>query len=209
MKIKELRPPRQQKGRWTVVFENDESMRVPASVVADEGLFTGRELSDDELLALKAAAGEASAKERAVRIISAADVSKQDLKRRLIEKGETPKDADTAIEWLEELKLLDDRRVAAQAVSRGVSRGYGKNRIRQLLYEKQIPKEYWEEALEQVPEMDDAIDRFLQQKLQGTDPDKKELDRVIAALVRRGHSWSDIQAALSRYRDGLGDLEEP
>lgn len=178
-------------------------MRIPASVVADEGLYTGRELTDAELLALKAAAGEASAKERAVRIISAADVSMQDLKRRLIEKGETPKDADTAIEWLTELKLLDDRRVAAQIVSRCVSRGYGKNRIRQVLYEKRIPKEYWDEALSQVPEMDDEIDRFLMQKLCGTAPDKKELDRVIAALVRRGHSWEDIQSALSRYRDSL------
>lgn len=203
MKIKELRPPQQPKGKWTVIFEEGDTLRLPAVVVADEGLFAGRELSEEELTKIKTAAGAVSAKERAVRIISAADVSKADLQRRLTEKGETPEDAQNAVAWLTEMHLLDDSRIAMQIVSRGVSRGYGKNRIRQMLYEKKIPREYWEDALAQVPEMDGEIDRFLQQKLRGTDPDKKELDRVIAALVRRGHSWSDIQSALSRYRDNL------
>lgn len=205
MKIKELRPPQQPKGKWTVIFEEGDTLRLPAVVVADEGLFAGRELSEEELAKIKAAAGAVSAKERAVRIISAADVSKADLQRRLTEKGETPEDAKNAVAWLTEMHLLDDSRVAMQIVERGVSRGYGKNRIRQMLYEKNIPKDLWDEALAQVPEMDDAIDRFLQQKLKGTEPDRKELDRVIAALVRRGHSWSDIQSALERYRDNLSE----
>lgn len=203
MKIKELRPPQQPKGRWTLIFEDGISMRLLPAVVADEGLFAGRELSEQELESVKAAAGEASAKERAVRIISAADVSKADLKRRLTEKGETVEDAEAAVSWLEEMNLLDDNRVAAQIVTRGIGRGYGKARIRQMLYEKNVPRELWDDALAQVPEMDDAIDRFLQQKLKGTDPDRKELDRVTAALVRRGHSWSDIQSAIERYRNNL------
>ena len=203
MRIDALCPPQQPKGRWKVVFDDGTVLKIPAVVAADEGLYKNKELSEEDFRQLKAAAGEASAKERAVRIISAADVSEADLKRRLTEKGETPQDAETAIEWLNEMKLLDDRRVAAQIVSRGISHVYGKNRIKQLLYEKQIPREYWEEALSQIPDMGDEIDRFLQQKLKGMEPDKKELDRVIAALVRRGHNWSDIQAALSRYRDNL------
>lgn len=205
MKIKELRPPQQPKGKWTVIFEEGDTLRLPAVVVADEGLFAGRELSEEELAKIKAAAGAVSAKERAVRIISAADVSKADLQRRLTEKGETPEDAKNAVAWLTEMHLLDDSRVAMQIVERGVSRGYGKNRIKQMLYEKKVPKEYWDAALANVPEMGDEIDRFLQQKLKGTEPDRKELDRVIAALVRRGHSWSDIQSALERYRDNLSE----
>lgn len=203
MKIKDLCPPQQPKGRWKLTLEDGTVMRLSATVVADENLYKDRDLTEAELEHLKKTAGAVSARERAVRIISAADVSESDLKRRLIEKGETPQDAEAAAEWLTELHLLDDNRVAAQIVSRGVSRGYGKNRIKQMLFEKKIPKEYWEAALAQIPEMDGEIDRFLQQKLHGTDPDRKELDRVIAALVRRGHSWSDIQSALERYRNSL------
>lgn len=205
MKIEALRPPQQPKSRWTLEFEDGKCLRILAAVVADEGLYAGKELTESELAHLFEAAGEASAKDRAVRIISAADVSKRDLERRLTEKGETPAHAQAAVAWLTEMHLLDDSRVAAQLVARGVSRGYGKNRIKQMLYEKKIPKEYWEAALAQVPEMDDEIDRFLQQKLRGTDPDRKELNRVVAALVRRGHNWSDIHAALERYREGLSD----
>lgn len=176
-------------------------MYVPASVIADEGLYVGYALTDEAYQHLKEIIAKASAKERALRIIAATDISKNELKHRLVEKGETPQNAEAAIAWLTELNLLDDARVAAQIVSRGVGHGYGKKRIEQMLYEKRIPKEYWEEALSEIPAMDEQIDRFLQTKLCGTQTaDRKQIDRAIAALMRRGHSWHDIQAALERYR---------
>lgn len=55
--------------------------------------------------------------------------------------------------------------------------------------------------------MDDALDRFLRQRLKGGDPDEKTLKKTVDALLRRGHSWGDIQAALRRYQTGL-ELEE-
>ena len=55
--------------------------------------------------------------------------------------------------------------------------------------------------------MDGAIDRFLSRRWQGKDPDEKEVKRTVDALIRRGHSWQDIQSGLRRYRAGL-ELEE-
>ena len=64
-------------------------------------------------------------------------------------------------------------------------------------------------ALEQVPDMDEAVDRFLNRRFRGQEPDQKELKRTIDALVRRGHSWHDIRAGLRRYSDALdADLED-
>ena len=54
----------------------------------------------------------------------------------------------------------------------------------------------------QYPDMSEAIDRFLAQKLPDRNPDRKELSRVIAALQRRGHSWEEIRSALNRFQDG-------
>ena len=63
--------------------------------------------------------------------------------------------------------------------------------------------------MSQVPDMDDAVDKFIRQRLKGRDPDEKELKRTIDALLRRGHSWSDIRAGLRRYSSSLeADLEE-
>ena len=88
---------------------------------------------------LKAEAGQMSAKMRAVRIVAASAVSRQDLQQRLIQKGETPQDAAEAVAWMEELNLLDDRRTAQYIVEKCISKGYGIARAKQALYEKRIP----------------------------------------------------------------------
>lgn len=178
-------------------------------VIADLGLYRRKELTLDDLAELKAAAGLASAKNRAVRIVSASGVSKKELEHRLRQKGESYDDARAAVQWLSELELLDDAKTAEQIVRSAVNKGYGKARIKQVLFEKRIPEEYWEEALSQVPDMDGAVDDFLNRRLRGREPDEKELKRTIDALVRRGHSWHDIRAGIRRYSASLEvNLEE-
>ena len=63
-------------------------------------------------------------------------------------------------------------------------------------------------AKEDLPEPDNAIDGFLQKKLKGETPDPKELKKVVDALMRRGHRWSDIQPALGRYEAEIDVLME-
>ena len=60
---------------------------------------------------------------------------------------------------------------------------------------------------ERLPEMDDAIDLFLRRRLQGRPLDDKLIRKTVDALIRRGHSYSDIQAGLRRFEAGL-ELEE-
>ena len=191
--------------RVTLWFDDGTKMKVATRVVVDRGLYQGMELSESDLASLLDTAKKASAKDRAVRIVSATAVSEKELRRRLVQRGERPEDAGEAVEWLRELGAVDDEAMARRIVSRCADKGYGENRIRQELYQKGIPKEYWEEALRDLPDMSGAIDRFLEQKLRGRDPDQKELSRVIAGLQRRGHSWEDIRGGLARYKDGLDE----
>ena len=174
------------RGRYRVEFSDGSAMKLPPSVIADLCLYTGRELDESELRRVREAERKADAKQRAVNIISATTVSGRELSDRLRRKGASEADAAEAVQWLQELCLVDDARTARQIVERGVRRGYGARRIRQILFEKKIPREYWEEALSQYPDMSAAIDRFLAQKLSDRNPDRKELSRVIAALQRRG-----------------------
>lgn len=206
MRIESLRQPTRQGGKVKIVFEDETTLSVLPSVASEQALYVGRDLDDGELAALKQAAGEASAKARAVRIISATGVTKRELERRLVQKGESARDAQEAVAWLSDLHLLDDAETARQIVARGVAKGYGERRIRQMLYEKQVPKQYWDAALADIPAMDDELDRFLQKKLRGS-TERAEIDRAVQALLRRGHKWPEIRAALSRY-DAQIDLEE-
>ena len=207
MRIERIEPLPGQEHRFKLHLSDGTVIRTQDYVIADLGLYPGSQLDEEKMKQLQDAVGLASAKNRAVRIVSAAGVSKKELECRLTRKGETEQDAKAAVAWLSELELLDDAKTAEQLVRSAVHKGYGKSRIRQILYEKRIPEEYWEQALEQVPDMDDAVDKFLNQRLKGRQPDQKELKRTIDALLRRGHSWSDIRSGLRRYSDSL-DLEE-
>ena len=196
-----------QSKRVKLLFDDDTVLKTQPYLIADLGLYSGMELSESDYQALLAAAGKASAKTRAVRIVAAAGVSEKELQKRLVQKGENTQDAEEAVGWLKELHLLDDRETARQLAAGAARKGYGRARIKNILYEKGIPQEYWADALDTVPEMDDAIDRFLARRWQGTAPDEKEIKKAVDALIRRGHSWKDIQSGLRRYRADL-ELEE-
>ena len=85
--------------------------------------------------------------------------------------------------------------------------GYGPQRVRDKLYEKGVPRELWEEALDQLPDNGEQIDRFLQSKLRGRTPEEKEKKRLTDALLRRGYSWSDVKAAWNRLGTAVEEDE--
>ena len=194
-------------GRYWVKFSNGESLGLYKQTVQDHGLYTGKELSDDEFAALMEAAGKMSAKMRAVRIVTASSVSKGDLEQRLVRKGEDPKQAREAVEWMEDLHLIDDREMAHSVVRRCISKGYGLARAKQALYEKRVPKQYWEEALEDYPDQFETIMDFLQGRLKSKS-DEKEVRRAVDALLRRGHSWSVVRRALNQLSFDTEEFQE-
>ena len=203
MKIESLAPSAQPDGPLVCTLETGERLKVPTFLAADLNLYAGRELSEDELSALRAAIARARTRQRAVRILSSTAISRAALEKRLTDKGAVPEDAQDTVQWLDELHLLDDAAVAEQVVQSAVRKGYGRRRIEQILYEKRIPREYWQDALAAIPDMDGALDSFLHRALDGKAVDDKLLKRTTDALLRRGHSWSDIRAALTRYRADL------
>jgi regulatory protein len=202
MRIEHIAAKPDRAGRYLVRFENGSTMRLYRQTVEDHGLYTGIELTDEQISDLRKDAGQMSAKMRAVRIVAASNVSKDDLQQRLIRKGEDPKQAADAVSWMEELKLVDDRETAAQIVSRCAAKGYGIARAKQALYEKRIPKEYWQDALEDYPDQTEKIVEFLRLRL-GPDSDQRDRKRAMDALLRRGHSYGEIRQALRQL-----DLED-
>ena len=182
-------------------------MRLYRQTVEDFGLYSGKELSEADMEALLESAGQMSAKMRAVRIVSASSVTKRDLEQRLVHKGEDPERAKEAVQWMSDLNLLDDSRVAEQVVRNCISRGYGLARAKQALYEKKVPKQYWDEALADYPDQLEEIVEFLHKRL-GDDYDQRELKRAVDALMRRGHSYAVIRKALNRLQLEQDDFPE-
>jgi regulatory protein len=207
MRIESVKAESDRAGRFWVTFEDGTRLGLYRQTVEDFSLYPGRELSEQEWFSLNESAGQMSAKMRAVRIVAATAVSKQDLQHRLVQKGEDPQQAAEAVAWMEEMHLVDDAETARQIVSRCVAKGYGLQRAKQALYEKKIPKQYWDEALEDYPDQNEHILRFLRSKI--TDPsDEKQVKKAVDALLRRGHNYGHIRAALRRMDVSEDDFPE-
>ena len=207
MRIESLQTQPDRAGRHKIVFSDGSELRLYRQTVEDFGLYTGMELEEDALQKLKAAAGQMSAKMRAVRILSASSVSQRDLEQRLVRKGERTEDAKEAVRWMQEMNLVDDLETARQIVSRCARQGYGKARAKQALYEKQIPRQFWEEALEDYPDQRDKITEFLRSRL-GASWDRKDLQKAMDALVRRGYSYGEIRQGLKNLELDAEDFPE-
>lgn len=207
MKVESLKTSPDRAGRYWVTFDDGSKMGLYRQTVEDFALYSGKELDEQEAEALRTAAGQMSAKMRAVRIVSAASVSRRDLEARLVRKGEDPQQAKEAVAWMEDLHLVDDRTTAEQVVSSCISKGYGLMRAKQALYEKRIPKEYWDEALADYPDQTEKITAFLKSRLDA-DFDEKQVRRAVDALIRRGHSYGTIRRALDALSFDTEDFQE-
>ena len=207
MKVESLKTAPDRAGRYWVTFDDGSKMGLYRQTVEDFALYSGKDLDEQEAEALRTAAGQMSAKMRAVRIVSAASVSRRDLEARLVRKGEDPQQAKEAVAWMEDLHLVDDRATAEQVVSSCISKGYGLMRAKQALYEKRIPKEYWDEVLADYPDQTEKITAFLKSRLDA-DSDEKQVRRAVDALIRRGHSYGTIRRALDALSFDTEDFQE-
>ena len=207
MRIDSLKTSPDRAGRYWVTFDDGTRMGLYRQTVEDFGLYTGMELTEQDFDSLQTAAGQMSAKMRAVRIVSASSVSKKDLEQRLIRKGEDPGQAKEAVQWMEDLHLVNDRNTAEQIVHSCICKGYGLQRAKQALYEKRIPKQYWEEALADYPDQWEKIESFLRSRLDETS-DEKQKKKAIDALLRRGHSYSVIRQVLNELSFDTEDYFE-
>ena len=207
MRIDLLKTSPDRAGRYWVTFSDGSKLGLYRQTVENFGLYTGLELSEEQFESLQKAAGQMSAKMRAVRIVSASSVSKKDLEHRLVQKGENPEQAREAVQWMEDLHLVNDRNTAEQVVHSCISRGYGLQRAKQALYEKRIPKQYWEEALAEYPDQYEKIEAFLRSRLDA-DSDQKQIRKTIDALIRRGHSYGTIRSVLNGLSFDTDDIYE-
>ena len=105
------------------------------------------------------------------------------------------------------LHLIDDLETAKQLVRSACLRGYGAARIRQELSRRGISREDADAAMELFSPALPQMLSLLEKRLHGDLSDRKEVDKAVAALQRRGFSWSDIKNALEEYGASL-DIDE-
>lgn len=200
MRIDSLEESKHIKGRYLVHLSDGSLLKVTDNEVVSFHLCSGKELDEETLSALRTDAGRSNAKALAAKLIGHKPQSRKELLQRLKEKGIAENDAFFAVDWLEDLGVLDDGEYAAMVVRHYSRRGYGRKKLESELYRRGVPRDHWEAALLEASPAEEGIAAFLQTKLRGRDPsDPKEIKRVSDALMRRGYSWPQIKEGLRAY----------
>lgn len=202
-RIERVEPSKHVKGRYLVFLDTGTLLKVGEQELLDFGLRPGQTLEGEELNRLISSSQDTAAKARAAKMIGARPLSKSELVSRLVSKGEGAASAQRAADWLEDLGAVNDAEYAKTVVRHYDRMGYGPQKLRDELYRRKVPREYWEAAMEEARPQEEAVEAFLAAKFRCREVTEQELQRQANALRRRGFGWEAIRAGLSRYEAEL------
>lgn len=226
MKIEKLEPFRHKQGRWLAWLDDASIVRVGEGDVVSLGLYPGKELTGAEDEALCAAGERFRLMERAVALLAQRPMSRKELLDKLcapprqkrekypydkLDDGPDPallearrkalrERAEEVADRLTELGLLNDEEYARMVVRHYAAKGCGPRKLRDELYRRGVPREFWEDALEERAPDGYQVLELARRKLREKGPTRENLKKVSDYLARRGYGWEEISAALERIR---------
>ncbi len=137
------------------------------------------------------------AKKKAMSLLKYMDRTEWQLRDKLAAKGFSEEAVDGAIDYVKSFHYLDDYRYAVHFVEIHQEQR-SRQRMRQDLYQKHVPEEYIDLALESVCENDDiALQNALRKITKGeTEFSYEEKQKIAGKLYRRGFRLGDIKRML-------------
>ena len=205
MIIQELKPSKRVEGRWLAMLEDSSILRIGENEVIDFSLYAGKELSEEEAQKLLNSAKRSALKEKTIELLSRKPQSRWEMERKLEQWEAGEEETKVICDRMEELGFLDDAQYAQRIVRHYSAKGFGERKLRDELYRRGIPRELWQQAMEQQQDSESHLDSFIAKKLAGKPMDRRNMKKVSDALARRGYRWSEINEAMQRFGAGLED----
>ena len=205
MRIERIERSKHKQERVLVHLEGGDLLRITESELLHFGLYVGLDISPETVVQLHKYGARSETRARAANMVSARPLSKRELTRRLVQKGAAADDADAAVDYLERIGALDDASYAAMLVRHYSAQGFGAARLRDELYRRGVPRELWDAALAEAPDVQETLARVIASKTKGKPLNEKDTKRLADALLRRGFSWSEVRSALRSVGAGLED----
>ncbi len=188
------------KGRYALFCADGFLFSVDEDTLVRFGVGKGSRFEPGELEALRARSDQRRAESRALELLSAREHAERELARKL-ERSFDPETAARAVERMRALGLTDDARFARRYAEEMIGRrGKSRREVEQKLYEKGVPRETAQAALDGCEADERAALRALIDKkyrLKLAKPDGRRL--VYAALLRRGFPPGDVREALESF----------
>ncbi|MBO5248694.1 MAG: RecX family transcriptional regulator [Clostridia bacterium] len=206
--ITDIRPYKRTK-LFEVYSEDGSEFLANEKFLNENEILLHSEFDDDTFELLRAKAHLLIGIRKCVDILSRKDYSKQELLRKLCDKGIPEDAARGAVQYMAQHGYQDDYRYAKRLAELGRS-SYGRRRVEQILYSHGIDRETIRQVADEVfndeAEENEKIDRILAKAVAGknlTIPAEKQ--KIFAKLARLGYTSSAISAAISRWEKNRKD----
>ena len=199
MVITAIEPRR--KSLSAIYIDGEFAVKLDTETVLSEHLKAGMEIDDERLHTLIKTSDARRAKEKALWLISYRDHSEGELRQKL-RKDYGEEAVDKAIEKLKELGLISDENFAKKYAESLSHKHLSQRQIQQKLRLKGIDKELTTETVEEL-DLDEKqeIKALIEKKYINKLSDEAALRRTVAALQRRGFSYSDIRSVINEFRE--------
>lgn len=194
---------------WEIIFAEGGRIYLSAEIVSSNGLKDGLVLTRRQVAYLMYQQQYRKAKERALYIIEAGDISFKCLNEKL-EKNYSKKVSLDVCKKMVEIGLINDRKYGEKLAERYFEiKLFGYYRAKQEMRKKGIPDEIIEELCEEYADDSvERIERLIGQKYARYLGDESGRRKTAAAIARMGHSYSDIKIAMRTYLDESEEFEE-
>lgn len=191
----------ERKGRSTLVTINEEvQLLIARDIWAERPLCEGEELDLVEYSAWLLPRQYPAALNKAVTMLAQRAHASGEIRQKLKRSMYLEDTIDMVLYKLEKERLLNDEAFAGEYAASCVRRQMGKSRIRMELLHKGLDRQLVEDVLAELPaqEGNEAAVRLAQKLLRrhnGEDA-RKEMQKVLAAMARRGYSYEDSRKAI-------------
>lgn len=137
------------------------------------------------------------AKKKAMSLLKYMDRTEWQLRDKLAAKGFSEEAVEGAVDYVKSFHYLDDYRYAVHFVELHYEQR-SRQRMRQNLYQRHVPEEYIDLALESICENDDvALQEALRKITKGeTEYSYEEKQKIAGKLYRKGFRLGDIKRVL-------------
>jgi regulatory protein len=205
-RITSIEPQARHPERVNVFIDGRFGFGVASSVVADQGLSPGQDLSEEDVQAVLAAEEVAQATEAALRLVAYRARSELELRQRLTRRGLAGAAVDGAIEKMRAWGYLNDSEFARQWVEgRESHRPRSSQMIRRELTGKGIDVETAERVIEAAAIDDYGVALDLARRwLPRIEREDRQTQRrrLTGYLQRRGFNWDVVRRVLEETLAG-------
>ena len=207
MKIVEIK--RDKKHTVKVSFDNGKAFNFDLDYWNTLCLHEDDEIADDNLTQHFKESDYIRAKARGMWFLDRADYSEKTLYQKIVEGGISQPAAARAVARLKELGLIDDNKFAARLAQQMSDANISKREAYAKLTLKGIPKDIIKSVLEETSfDETSQVEAVIQKKYRTKMSDKDGIQKVYAALIRKGFSYSAVRDAIKKYTREIEDYEE-